>query len=134
MPTAERYLKTVRFASGNPRVSLRGAILLPRASLPLNVFEPRYLAMVDWALRHDRIIGIIQPNGGAEEEESPLGKHFDLRSVGCAGRLVFLPGVGRWPPRHHADRHRAFPHHVRGFVRHAVPRHAGVVRSIHRRF
>lgn len=87
MPTAERYLKPSDLPLEIPVFPLRGAILLPRASLPLNVFEPRYLAMVDWALRHDRIIGIIQPLGGAEEEESPLGKHSDLRSVGCAGRL-----------------------------------------------
>ncbi|MBU1211393.1 MAG: LON peptidase substrate-binding domain-containing protein [Alphaproteobacteria bacterium] len=87
MPTAERYLKTSDLPLEIPVFPLRGAILLPRASLPLNVFEPRYLAMVDWALRHDRIIGIIQPNGGAVEQESPLGKHCDLRAVGCAGRL-----------------------------------------------
>lgn len=88
MPTAERYLKPSDLPAEIPVFPLRGAILLPRASLPLNVFEPRYLAMVDWALRHDRIIGVIQPLGGAEDEESPLGKHFDLHSVGCAGRLT----------------------------------------------
>ncbi len=88
MPTAERYLKPSDLPAEIPVFPLRGAILLPRASLPLNVFEPRYLTMVDWALRHDRVIGIIQPTGGAEDEESPLGKDFDLRSVGCVGRLT----------------------------------------------
>lgn len=87
MPTAERYLKPSDLPSEIPVFPLRGAILLPRASLPLNVFEPRYLAMVDWALRNDRVIGVIQPIGGPQEEESPLGKDFDLRSVGCVGRL-----------------------------------------------
>lgn len=88
MPTAERYLKTSDLPEEIPVFPLRGAILLPRATLPLNIFEPRYLAMVDWALRNDRLIGIIQPSGGVQEEESPLGKDFDLHSVGCVGRLT----------------------------------------------
>lgn len=67
---------------------LRGAILLPRASLTLNVFEPRYLALVDWVLRHDRVIGVIQPASTLTEVESPQGKSFPLQSVGCAGRLT----------------------------------------------
>lgn len=88
MPTAERYLRPSDLPLEIPVFPLRGAILLPRASLPLNVFEPRYLAMVDWALRHDRVIGVIQPSGGSEDEESPLGKDFDLREIGCVGRLT----------------------------------------------
>ena len=42
---------------------LSGALLLPRGQLPLNVFEPRYLAMIDDALRSHRTIGMIQPDG-----------------------------------------------------------------------
>lgn len=71
-----------------PVFPLRGAILLPRATLPLNVFEPRYLAMVEAAMSGDRVIGVIQPDGGAQEEESPSGKSCDLRSVGCVGRIT----------------------------------------------
>jgi hypothetical protein len=66
---------------------LRGAILLPRASLTLNVFEPRYLALVDHALAGDRLIGVVQPAPEAGDSESPSGRTFPLRSVGCAGRL-----------------------------------------------
>ena len=66
---------------------LRGAILLPRASLTLNVFEPRYLALVDHALASDRLIGVVQPAPEAGDAESPKGRSFPLRSVGCAGRL-----------------------------------------------
>ena len=66
---------------------LRGAILLPRASLTLNVFEPRYLALVNHALAGDRLIGVVQPAPEAGEAESPRGRSFPLRSVGCAGRL-----------------------------------------------
>jgi Lon protease-like protein len=68
---------------------LRGAILLPRATLPLNVFEPRYLEMLDDVMAGDRLIGIIQPGAGdaPEEEESPLAP-VGLRSVGCVGRVT----------------------------------------------
>jgi Lon protease-like protein len=66
---------------------LRGAILLPRASLTLNIFEPRYLALVDHALAGDRLIGVVQPAPEAGNAESPAGKSFPLRNVGCAGRL-----------------------------------------------
>jgi len=71
-----------------PVFPLRGAILLPRATLPLNVFEPRYLAMVEAAMSGDRVIGVVQPAGGAEDEESPSGKSCELRLVGCAGRIT----------------------------------------------
>ena len=87
LPVAERYLKPSDLPSEIPVFPLRGAILLPRASLPLNVFEPRYLAMVDWALSNDRVIGVVQPIGGSDEEESPDGKDFDLHQVGCVGRI-----------------------------------------------
>ena len=46
-----------------PIFPLSGAILLPRASLTLNVFEPRYLALVDHALANKRLIGVVQPAG-----------------------------------------------------------------------
>jgi Lon protease-like protein len=45
-----------------PVFPLPEALLLPRAEMPLNIFEPRYLAMVDWALAGDRIIGMVQPD------------------------------------------------------------------------
>jgi len=70
-----------------PLFPLRGAILLPRASLTLNVFEPRYLALVDHALAGERLIGVVQPAPEASNAESPAGKDFPLRRVGCAGRI-----------------------------------------------
>ena len=45
-----------------PVFPLAGALLLPRGQLPLNIFEPRYLALVDDALRTDRLFGVIQPD------------------------------------------------------------------------
>jgi len=57
------------------------ALLLPRGRLPLNIFEPRYLAMIDDALRHSRVIGMIQPS-------DPDVKVPPLYPVGCLGRLT----------------------------------------------
>jgi Lon protease-like protein len=62
---------------------LTGVLLLPRGQLPLNVFEPRYLALVDAALSGDRIIGMIQPQ---EPEDQTLKPR--LTQVGCAGRIT----------------------------------------------
>ena len=83
-----------------PLFPLSGALLLPRGRLPLNIFEPRYLAMFDDALKSPgRIIGMIQPMG---EDE---GK---MHAIGCAGRItsftetedrrymVVLTGVSRF--------------------------------------
>jgi Lon protease-like protein len=70
-----------------PVFPLLGAITLPRTTLPLNVFEPRYLAMVDDVLRGDRIIGIIQPTGDGGSTGSPAARTAPLQAVGCAARL-----------------------------------------------
>jgi len=66
-----------------PLFPLSGGILLPRARLPLNIFEPRYLAMVEDALGKGRLIGMIQPSKA--EEQQPFAS---LYSVGCAGRIT----------------------------------------------
>jgi uncharacterized protein len=71
-----------------PVFPLRGALLLPRATLPLNVFEPRYLAMVDDALAGGRVIGIIQPRLAGSLEESPQARSVPLRAIGSAGRIT----------------------------------------------
>jgi len=62
---------------------LTGVLLLPRGQLPLNVFEPRYLALVDGAMSGNRLIGMIQPR---EPEEKSLRP--PLAAVGCAGRMT----------------------------------------------
>jgi Lon protease-like protein len=68
-----------------PLFPLSGALLLPFGQRPLNVFEPRYLEMVDDALAGDRLIGLIQPLDASEE--SPANQ-APLRGVGCLGRLT----------------------------------------------
>jgi Lon protease-like protein len=73
-----------------PVFPLRSALLLPRGEMPLNVFEPRYLAMIEDAIRGHRIIGLIQPDPeSAEEDERP-----ELTRVGCAGRLTAFGETG----------------------------------------
>lgn len=71
-----------------PLFPLRGAILLPRATLTLDVFEPRYLALVDHALANERLIGVVQPGPDTGTAESPKGKTVPLRAVGCVGRIT----------------------------------------------
>ncbi len=70
-----------------PLFPLNGILLLPRGTLPLNVFEPRYLAMVDAALEGGRMIGIIQPAAdGTVGLSAPDGTN--LYRTGCAGRIT----------------------------------------------
>ena len=67
-----------------PVFPLPGALLLPRARLPLHIFEPRYLAMLDDALKvPDRLIGMVQPVKGRETNHGPA-----LHAIGCAGRVT----------------------------------------------
>jgi len=64
---------------------LPGALLLPRAKLPLHIFEPRYLAMLEECLAtRTRLIGMIQPRA------TPAGTGERLHAIGCAGRLTAL--------------------------------------------
>ncbi len=65
-----------------PIFPLPGALLLPRARLPLHIFEPRYLAMLDDALKTPhRLIGMVQPR------QIPGSAQKKLHSIGCAGRI-----------------------------------------------
>jgi Lon protease-like protein len=85
----ERYTRPADLPARIPVFPLRGAILLPRATLPLNIFEPRYLEMIDDAMSGARVIGILQPIlADDDDQESPLDKAAKLRSVGCAGRVT----------------------------------------------
>jgi uncharacterized protein len=64
---------------------LPGALLLPRSRLPLHIFEPRYLAMLDDALKTpERLIGMVQPN------KVPGREGHGLHQIGCAGRVTQL--------------------------------------------
>ena len=73
-----------------PVFPLPEALLLPRSEMPLNVFEPRYLAMIDAALAGDRVIGMIQPDAAVPVCSRGPG----LFAVGCAGRLTSFAETG----------------------------------------
>jgi hypothetical protein len=79
-----------------PVFPLAGALLLPRGQMPLNIFEPRYLAMIDDTLRSShRLIGMIQPDPahpGADQNKPHLFQ------IGCLGRLTQFAesGDGRY--------------------------------------
>ena len=73
-----------------PVFPLPGVLLLPGAQLPLNIFEPRYLAMTDAAIKSDRLIGMIQPFDAAVS----LQGNPELRPVGCAGRITQFAETG----------------------------------------
>jgi Lon protease-like protein len=88
VPPARRYQSPNDLPSRIPVFPLHGCILLPRASVPLNIFEPRYLAMLDDVIRGDRIVGMIQPTGDGGETGSPADRAAPLCAVGCAGRVT----------------------------------------------
>lgn len=70
-----------------PIFPLTGALLLPSGRLPLNIFEPRYVAMVEDALKGPRLIGMVQP-----EDENAEARMQDpsVYRVGCAGRITLF--------------------------------------------
>lgn len=94
MPMNAQYRGPVDLPEVIPVFPLPGALLLPRGQMPLNIFEPRYLAMIDDSLRDGhRLIGMIQPDvAHAKSSPPPLFK------VGCAGRITQLAesGDGRY--------------------------------------
>ena len=64
-----------------PIFPLPGVIILPNGNLPLNIFEPRYISMVEDALGKNRMIGMIQPNPGSKKDNG-------LYPIGCASKIV----------------------------------------------
>ncbi len=67
-----------------PIFPLAGVLLLPRGRLPLNIFEPRYLAMTRDALAGERLIGMIQPS----DPRQPASGNPPVYPIGCAGRIT----------------------------------------------
>ncbi len=88
MAPTDRYRRPADLPQQIPVFPLRGVILLPRAVLPLSIYESRYLAMLEDVVAGERIVGIVQPERSESEEESPPGKDVSLRPIGCAGRLT----------------------------------------------
>ncbi len=95
MPMNAQYRGPIDLPEVIPVFPLPGALLLPRGQMPLNIFEPRYLAMIDDALRDGhRLIGMIQPDAthSGPADKPPLFK------IGCVGRITQLAerGDGRY--------------------------------------
>lgn len=84
-----RYKRPSDLPDIMPVFPLGGALLLPRGQLPLNIFEPRYLAMVDAALSGSRLVGMLQPSSEADLalQDDPAARP-ELYRVGCAGRIT----------------------------------------------
>ena len=91
MPMNAAYRGPADLPQVIPVFPLPGALLLPRGQMPLNIFEPRYLAMIDDAMadRH-RLIGMIQPDTA---HPGPDDKP-NLYKIGCAGRITQLAETG----------------------------------------
>src|SRR5437016_9972259 len=91
MPINAEYRGPADLPEVIPVFPLPGALLLPRGQMPLNIFEPRYLEMVDDALRDGRrLIGMIQPDSahpGAEDRPN-------LYKIGCVGRITQFAETG----------------------------------------
>jgi uncharacterized protein len=88
---SERYRGPADLPQRIPVFPLCRAILLPRATLPLNVFEPRYLQMAEDTMCTSRVLGMVQPASSGDEEEqqeSPVSRTAPLRRIGCAGRIT----------------------------------------------
>ena len=79
-----------------PIFPLGGAVLLPVCDLPLNIFEPRYLNMIDDALKNDRLIGMVQTEDGALADVGGLGRITQFSETEDGRYLVVLKGLKRF--------------------------------------
>jgi uncharacterized protein len=86
----KRYEGAADLPDRVPVFPLSGALLLPSGQMPLNIFEPRYLAMIDAVLGGDRLIGMIQPALDASERAAAP----PLCEVGCLGRIAQFSETG----------------------------------------
>lgn len=90
-----RYLKPGDLPDSIAVFPLTGALLLPTGQLPLNIFEPRYLAMFDAALAGNRLIGMVQPAlGDNDSTAGDKGGEPHLAPVGCIGRITSFAETG----------------------------------------
>ncbi len=66
-----------------PIFPLSNFIIFPKTSVPLNIFEPRYIDMIDDSMKSNKLIGMIQPKTSTETTQIP-----DLHSIGCVGKIT----------------------------------------------
>ncbi|WP_417515796.1 LON peptidase substrate-binding domain-containing protein [Minwuia sp.] len=116
MSNPERPKSLASLPERIPIFPLTGAILLPGGRMPLNIFEPRYLAMTRDAMRDQRMIGMIQPNdeGDDDDFEPPvfrvgcLGRIVDFSETGDGRYLIALSGVCRFRVREELKRDTSY--------------------------
>jgi Lon protease-like protein len=104
---------------------LTGALLVPGGRMPLNIFEPRYLAMTRHALAQpDRLIGMVQPKQRGIERKTDPDFMPEVESVGCAGRIISFEETddGRYQI--------TLSGLIRFRIRHELPRDAGGFRLV----
>ena len=80
----ENFKKEIKLPDIIPIFPLKGVVMFPDTYLPLNIFEPRYLKMIDQAISNkNRLIGMIQPKNSNEKDDKQ-----NFYSVGCAGKII----------------------------------------------
>ncbi len=86
-----QYLRDKDFPDHVPVFPLAAALLLPGGRMPLNIFEPRYIEMIDHAIAGNRLIGMVQPrlDGAMRDDGEP-----ELCMVGCLGRITSFAETG----------------------------------------
>ena len=81
---ADNLKKEIKLPNTIPIFPLKGVVMFPDTYLPLNIFEPRYLKMIDQAISNkNRLIGMIQPKNSNEKDDKQ-----NFYSVGCAGKII----------------------------------------------
>jgi Lon protease-like protein len=104
MPLNRPYKSIAELPATIAVFPLSGVLLLPRAELPLNIFEPRYVAMIDDAMRADRLIGMVQPTPASDprdptpaiESVGGLGRVTQIAESGDGRYVLSLTGVARF--------------------------------------
>ena len=80
----DNFKKEIKLPDIIPIFPLKGVVMFPDTYLPLNIFEPRYLKMIDQAISNkNRLIGMIQPKNSNESDDK-----FSFYRVGCAGKII----------------------------------------------
>jgi Lon protease-like protein len=86
MTDRPRHVTAAMLPNELPIFPLPGAVLLPHGRMPLNIFEPRYLNMIEDALGNGRFIGMIQPYD--ETDERQIADGTAIYEIGCVGRII----------------------------------------------
>ena len=80
----DNFEQEINLPNTIPIFPLKGVVMFPDTYLPLNIFEPRYLKMIECAISHEhRLIGLIQPKNSNENDDKSL-----FYRVGCAGKII----------------------------------------------